>query len=907
MPHNSANAHEAPPVGTQAALDRSIYGFVIRFSLKDTLLICALVAAAQIFYYISLDLPKNIMNQGIQGKGIQFPADLGGLGLVSADQVGYLMWLCFLFLLAVLVNGGLKQFVNSLKGKLGERLLRRLRFVLMARILRFPVAHFRKTSSGELIPMLTAEVEQIGGFMGDAFVQPLMQFGMLLTIAIFLFVQNPVMGFAAMSLFPIQAYIVPRLQKRVKELGKERVKAVRKISERIGETVGGIQEVRTLGTAAYERADYTARFGEVYRIRFAIYQRKSLVKFINNTLNQCAPLMFYAIGGYLVIQGSLTLGALIAAVAAHKDMTAPWKELLDYYQQSQDAQQKYEQVVEQFQPENLLPEGLHAPAETPAEPLVGPIVATRLAVQEDAQTKLLEGVSFTIQPGTHVALVGPAGGGREAMALTLARLYLASSGSLRVGTRDYAEIPDADLGARLGYVGPNAYIFSASLRDNIAYGLRQRVLAPSENAEREKLLAEAARAGNLPLDIEAQWIDYSTAGASDAADFDRVASAILAKVDMAEDVFLLGLRGQVDPNKKRAVADAILTARAAFRQRLGGTQPDPALKGLVEIFDPERYNDNATLAENLLFGTALDASLASDSLASQSDFLRVLAETGMLDELVPMGRKVAETMVELFADLPAGHEFFDRFSFIAADDLPLYQAVLGRTALLADGSMPTNMASEDRARLLSLPLKLVDARHRLGLIDTAFKARVLDSRRALREKLPEKLRQKIAYFDPDTYNAAISIQDNILFGRIAYGQAKAQASVGAAIRDVLDALGLRERVFEIGLDFQVGVAGSRLSAPQRQKLALARALAKRPDLLVINDAVAALERTAQVRMVESLRQASAGRTLIWATQDTASAAQFERVLVFAEQRLVQDGSYDELAARDGQLKELIGT
>jgi putative ABC transport system ATP-binding protein len=339
---------------------------------------------------------------------------------------------------------------------------------------------------------------------------------------------------------------------------------------------------------------------------------------------------------------------------------------------------------------------------------------------------------------------------------------------------------------------------------------------------------------------------------------------------------------------------------------LSGAQPDPALKGLVETFDPERYNDNATLAENLLFGTALDAGLASDALASQPDFLRVLEETGLLNELVPMGRKVAETMVELFAGLPAGHEFFDRFSFIAADDLLLYQAVLGRTALLADGSLPANMASEDRARLLSLPLKLVDARHRLGLIDKAFKARVLDSRRALREKLPAKLRQKIAFFDPDTYNAAISIQDNILFGRIAYGQAKAQASVGAAIRDVLDALGLRERVFEIGLDFQVGVAGSRLSAPQRQKLALARALAKRPDLLVLNDAIAALDRSGQVRMVESLRQASVGKTLIWATQDTASAAQFERVLVFAEQRLVQDGSYAELAAQDGQLKDLIG-
>ncbi len=892
------------PTRSGDGLERSIYRFVVQFSAKDTVLICALVALAQVFYYISLDLPKNIMNQGIQGNGIAFPVDIAGLGLLSLDQVGYLMWLCLLFLLAVLVNGGLKQFVNSLKGKLGERLLRRLRYLLLARILRFPVAHFRKTSSGELIPMLTAEVEQIGGFMGDAFVQPLMQAGMLLTIAIFLFAQNPIMGFAAISLFPIQAYIVPLLQKRVKELGKERIKTVRKISERIGETVGGIQEVRTLGTAAWERADYTERFGAVYRIRFAIYQRKSLVKFINNTLNQCAPLMFYAIGGYLVIHGSLSVGALVAALSAHKDMTAPWKELLDYYQQAQDAQQKYEQVVEQFQPDNLLPAGLHAPAEAAAQPFDGPIVANALTVQEDAQTKLLEGVSFELPLGTHVALVGPSGGGREALAMTLARLYQPSSGSLRIGSRDMAQISDADLGARMGYVGPNAYVFSASLRDNLAYGLRQRVLAPHEDAAREKILLEAARAGNLPLDVEAQWIDYAAAGATDAADFDRVATEVLAKVDLAEDVFLLGLRGQIDPVSRKNVADAILTARAAFRQRLTGVQADPALKGLVETFDPERYNDNATLGENLLFGTALDASLAGDALAAQPDFRRILDETGLGAELPIMGRKVAETMVELFADLPVGHEFFDRFSFIAADDLPVFQTVLARTVPLPDGSLPADISAEDRARLASLPLKLVDARHRLGLIDKAFKNRALAARKALREKLPEKLRAKIAFFDPDIYNAAASIQDNILFGRIAYGQAKAQASVGAVIREVLEALGLRERVFEIGLDFQVGVAGGRLSAPQRQKLAIARALAKRPDLLVLNDAVAVLDRAAQARLLESLVVGAEGTTLVWATQDTASAARFARVMVFAEGRLVQDGAYAELVARDGMLKEL---
>jgi ABC-type multidrug transport system fused ATPase/permease subunit len=752
--------------------------------------------------------------------------------------------------------------------------------------------------------MVTAEVEQIGGFMGDAFVQPLMQAGMLLTIAIFLFVQNPLMGFAAVSLFPLQAYIVPKLQKRVRELGKERVKAVRKISERIGETVGGIQEVRTLGTAAWERADYTERFGTVYRIRFAIYQRKSLVKFINNTLNQGAPLLFYGIGGYLVIQGSLSVGALVAALTAHKEMSAPWKELLDYYQQSQDAQQKYEQVIEQFQPDNMLDAALHAPATASSPRFDGPIVVSALGVQEDAQTKLLEGVSFALSPGEQVAVVGPPNGGREALAMTLARLYVPSSGSIQVGDFDVAGVPDADLGARLGYVGPNAYIFSASVRDNIAYGLRQRVLSPTENAQRLALLAEAERAGNLALDVEAQWIDYAQAGASDAADFDRVAAEVLTRVDLAEDVFQFGLRGRIDPKRKPAVAEAILAARAAFRQRLSGSQPDPALKGLVETFDPERYNDNATLGENLLFGTPLDASFEGDALAVQPDFLAVLRETGMEAELVAMGRKVAETMVELFAGLPAGHEFFDRFSFIAADDLPVYQAVLTRTVPASDGTMPA-MADEDRARLLSLPLKLVDARHRLGLIDKAFKARALEVRKALHGKLPGKARAMVAFFDPEAYNPAASIQDNILFGRIAYGQAKAQTTVGQTIREVLDALALRERVFEIGLDFQVGVAGSRLSAPQRQKLAIARAIAKRPDILVFNDAIAALDRSAQGRVLDQILAATTGTTLFWATQDAASVPRFARVLVLADGRLVQDGKVEELRAREGMLKEML--
>jgi putative ABC transport system ATP-binding protein len=892
-------------VGGSGDIDRSIFRFVIRFSVKETALVCLLVAAAQAFYYVTLDLPKNIMNQGIQGHGIEFPKTLPG-GF-SVDQVGYLLWLCLLFFLAVLVNGAVKQFINSLKGKLGERLLRRLRYSLVERILRFPVPHFRKVSSGELIPMVTSEVEQIGGFMGDAFVQPLMQAGMLLTIALFLFMQNPVMGFAAISLFPFQAYIVPVLQKRVKALGKERVRAVRKVSERIGETVGGIHEVRANGTASWERADYADRFGTIFRIRFDIYQRKSLVKFINNFLSQCAPLLFYSIGGYLVIQGQLSLGALVAALSAHKDMTAPWKELLDYYQQAQDAQQKYEQVVEQFRPEQMLPEALHELPAEPAPGLSGDIALVGLSIAEDAQTKLLESVSLTIPQGTKVALVGAPGGGREVLAMTLARLYMPSTGTIRVGERDMTRLPDAHLGASLGYVGPGAYHFSTSVRENLAYGLRQRPVTVPEhrNPARTRWLAEASRAGNLPLDVQDNWVDYARAGAATAEEFDAIASRVLESVDLAEDVFLFGLRGRVDPRAKPAVAEAILAARAAFRQRLTGAQADPALKGLIETFDPTRYNENATLAENLLFGTPIDPAFEVDQLSAQPDFLAVLRQQGMEDRLIAMGRQVAETMVELFAGLPAGHEFFDRFSFIAADDLPVFQAIVARTTPDADGKLPA-IDAEDRARLIGLPLKLVNARHRLGLIDQTFKNRVLEVRAAIHAAFGKgPAAGKIAFFDPDSYNAAAAIQDNILFGRVAYGQAKAQAIVGRAMRDVLDTLGLRERVFEVGLDFQVGVGGSRLTPGQRQKLALARALIKRPEILVLNDALAVLDSGAQTKTLDGALTAAAGATVVAALADAANAAKFERVVVLADGRVVQDGAFAALAEQDGPLKDML--
>src|SRR5690606_39438455 len=116
--------------------------------------------------------------------------------------------------------------------------------------------------------------------------------------------------------------------------------------------------------------------------------------------------------------------------------------------------------------------------------------------------------------------------------------------------------------------------------------------------------------------------------------------------------------------------------------------------------------------------------------------------------------------------LPPDHEYFRQFSFISADDLPEYRALPTR----ADPSRLEALSRDDRQRLIALTFKLAPARHRLDLVDEDLQARVLEPRRLFRENLPEELRGSVAVFDAERYTASASLQDNILFGKVAYGQ-----------------------------------------------------------------------------------------------------------------------------------------
>ena len=841
------------------------------FSLRQQFAVIVLTLVSFPFLYVSLQLPKTIINEAIAGDGAA--VDVMGF---EFEQIPYLLLLCGAFLALVFVNGGFKFQINVYKGVMAERLLRRLRYMLVERVIRFPLSQFRVTSQGELVAMITAEVEPLGGFFGDAIALPIFQGGTFLTIVIFVFMQDPWLGLAAVSLIPIQGYVIPKLQRRVNMLGKERVRNVRNLSDRVGELVSGISEVRGHDASGFILADFSQRLGKIYDIRFDIYKRKFFIKFLNNFLNQLTPFFFFSIGGYLVIVESLTFGALVAALAAYKDLSAPWKELLSYYQRMADASIKYEDLVSQFQPAGMTdPEIMYTrQAELPA--LAGPVSMNGVSLVDDNGIKMVDNASLMLEPGSRVALIGAGGSGKEQIARLLARLMLPTSGKITMSGEDLAALPEAAVGARIAYTSGESYLFNGTIFENLVFGLQHAAEDESEmSSERQAQHEEALASGNSPANFALDWIDYGGAGATGPDDFlDRLAKVVTA-VELEDDLFRMGLRQTIDTNGNSDLTQGILWARLRI-------QDDLARRGMTDLvrqYDPESFNPYVSVAENILFGVSRDPAWEVDEMAANPVITGLLEDELLLDRFEETGRSVAETMVELFANLHSGDPLFERYSFLDEDALDDLQIVVRRL-----GSSETKEASEaDREVLRSLALKLVPQRHQLGLVDDAFEEAVLRLRRRLRQIIDEESDSedgggRITFFDRAAYSSGLTIEGNILFGSVAHGRPDAPEEVGAVVDTIMDDLGLRQAVVQAALEIPSGIGGGRLSPTVRQKIALARAVLKQPRLLIIDEALTALDGASRARLLANLDGLFPEGTILWIDSELPPDMTFDRVI-----------------------------
>jgi ABC-type multidrug transport system fused ATPase/permease subunit len=818
--------------------------------------------------FLTLELPKRIINDAI-GSSTNVVFFFG----IELSQVAFLMALCGAFLLSVFAHGIMKMRINTMKGVLAERLLRRLRYTLIARILRFPAPYFERTSQGELVSMVTSESEPMGGLMGDAVAQPVLQAGQMLTILVFLFMQSFAFGLAASALIPLQAWLIPKLQKQINLLNKKRVIQIRALAAEIGEGAAGASTLRTNGGWRFRLALISERLGRLYSIRFEIFQKKFFMKFINNFIGQLTPFFFYAIGGYLAINGEITVGALVAALAAYKDLSSPWKELLAYYNQSQDMALRWDTITERFAPSGMVEPALFDddPSEMPS--LVGDVTLQNVGVMDADGNSVLEEINVTFAKSSTVAITAPSDEDRRAIAEVLLREVTPSSGKVSLAGHDLTTLHQATIAKRVGYATSRPVMFLGSFGDNVVLPLKLR---PTLDGRPTALARESANAGNSADVSDANWFDFQELQIKDEDGLRAWWLELIKGMEIDQALFSRGMDQRFDAQAHPKLAEALVALRPTVMEKIKAADLD----SLVHVFAKGVFNPALPVAENLIFATPR-VRITPAVLQEQTAFMDLLTELDLERDLLQLAVDMVDVLRQIFGVDGTDHPLFRKLGL----DPETFEAAVDLRAKRRDGE---TLNDADKASLLAVTFAISAEKLGSAFPDKIIE-RVLDIRRIHSQALQQSLS---GLFDPisaDRPVAGMTVLENTLFGKISETAGTQSDALRKVVVDALYAAKLEGLVLDLIFDVPLSLGGTNLPALMTETLAISRATIKRPQVLILNDVLASFDTHTRNGLHDRLRGLLPEATII------CLQPSFDDTSGFDAQYVLQQGRMSSLA------------
>ena len=867
-------------------MDKNLVRFVWKYGKVDTIKTLIVTFMTFPVIYISLEIPKIIVNEAL-GAGktpVEFPVNFL---FIEMDNLTYLLSLCMIFITMIVLNNGLKFVLNVQIGLTSERMLRRLRYGLYEHVLRFRIKRFQHMKQGEIVQSVMGEVEPLGGFFGEVISTPVWQGGMLAVYMTFIFLQDPMLGAAAIALYPIQAYLIPKLQKKVVRLNKQRVQNVRKIADNLGESVGAIEEIHSNDTARWHLSQVADRLHENFSIRLDIFKRKYLIKGLNNFMIALTPFAFYLFGGIQVLQGNLEIGSLVAVLAAYKDVAGPWKALLNYFQRWTDLNSRFELVVENFTAEGEVYEQDRIYAEDGvAMPLKGDVEVRNVSYGPGSSG--LNGATCTAPDGKVTTVLGGEEGGREALMKLMAGLAQPDNGRVTVGGVEITEATMPAVGAGLAYVSLENAFFAGTLRENVTYSLRRSpaMLTESEREDAAERMAEAKQTGNIDADPFGDWTDYESAGVTDRAGLDSRIVELAGKVGLAEELYSLGLQSRISPKKQPDIAEKITEARATLRDAASASDD---LSDIVEFWDVGKFNHNATLLENVLYAMPVETRPSFADYAEDPRVIEVLELADAVEPLLKAGLSIAEQLVELLGAVDEDSSLLDSFSEYSKKDI-IACAEIVEKAQMKSGYKPVD---DERRILLAFALAFAPIRDRLDVIDPDMEARLLAARQKAMAAIDGA--DDFVSFSEDRYSPALSLSENLLHGKRRYDRRSAWRRFDEFLEDEIQRSGLREDITAVGLGAPLGAGGAGLSASSRRRASLIRALVKRPNILVV-DGVAAGGSDDDIAIRAAIREEMAGKTVIIACSDVDAAREGDHVIQVSDAGSAKDGAPAQMLA-----------
>ena len=300
-------------------LPRSLFRFIVDTTARHQILLSILTVVVFLLELVPLELQRRIVNELVERRDYHVVVGL------AAAYAGL-----------VLMHGATKLCLNIYRSWVSEDSTRLLRRKIKA-LMHPDGASASPEQSGVEAAMVVAEVEPIGGFVGNSVSEPLLQAGVLVTVLGYIAYLEPWMAALTFLIFLPHIVVVPIIQRMINRRTADRVQALREVSIGIVVPDGG---------AHAAPVDAAGLIDRVFELNMGIYKLKFSMNFVMNLTHHMEIVGALLLGGWFVVAGHIEIGAVVAFISAIGRLNDPWGDLVNYFRDVSSVQLKYRLVTE---------------------------------------------------------------------------------------------------------------------------------------------------------------------------------------------------------------------------------------------------------------------------------------------------------------------------------------------------------------------------------------------------------------------------------------------------------------------------------------------------------------------------------------------------------------------------------
>jgi ATP-binding cassette subfamily B protein len=387
-------------------------------------------------------------------------------GMVHSDMTVVVV-VALLYLLAVVVTAGAQMAMVRVSGRLASWVMNDLRVSVFLHLQRLGLDFYTREKAGVIMSRMTSDIENLQQLLQDGLAQFLVQGLTMVVIAIILFATNAWLALVTVLLVLPVLTVGSVWFQSASLRGYDRVRdGISFVLADLSESLHGVRVVTAHNRQARNVVHHRNVVGHYRDANFYTAQINAVYGPGTQMLGYLAQAGLLAVGGEMVLHGSLTVGALAAFFLYLNRFMMPIQQLAAQYNTYQQGQASMVKLRSLFAIEPSVPE---KPGALDLPPIDGDIVFEGVGFGYDPETPVIRDIDLTVRAGETIAFVGPTGAGKSTLAKLVTRFYDPTEGRILIDGHDIRDVTVGSLRRQLGVVPQEPFLFAGTVRDNIAF------------------------------------------------------------------------------------------------------------------------------------------------------------------------------------------------------------------------------------------------------------------------------------------------------------------------------------------------------------------------------------------------------------------------------------------------------